>query len=280
MTRNAFFAVLAAIAAVLVLALFGSVVRPHRPGPVGCNVATVRLYGDLYSFVAKNDDRRSSSTPDLANPNDPAGLRAYVSTSDDVVRSIEDAAADPSVKAIVMEVDSPGGSGYAGRAIKLALERSGKPTVALIKEIGASAAYWASLGAGRIFASPLSDVGSIGVTSSYLDQSGYDQQNGYDFVQVSTGPYKDTGNPDKPTTKDDYNFLLAQVQAEYEIFVDDVAEARHLSREATLALADGSWMLGGKAKEVGLVDEVGDHVDVARYLAQTLGEEAVFCDPA
>jgi protease-4 len=248
-----------------------------------CNVATVRLYGELYSFVAKDDDAAPDEAPGLYNegegsPSDGEALRSFVSSSDEVVRALEAAAEDDSIRAVIVEIDSPGGSPYAGDAIRVALERLGKPSVAVIKEVGASAAYWAATGADRIIASAVSDVGSIGVTGSFLEYDYYNQQNGYTYVELVSAPYKEAGNPDKPITQGDYDYLQASVDELHEMFVDAVSESRRMPRAKVAALADGRSMYGRAAEDAGLIDEVGGLREARAYLAKQLGGEIEICE--
>jgi protease-4 len=261
--------------------VFGSsVVAPEKT----CDVATVRLYGELYSFVAKDDDAAPEEAPGLYGesdedaPSDGEALRSFVSSSDEVVRALEAAAADESVRAVIVEIDSPGGSPYAGDAIRTALERLGKPSVAVIKEVGASAAYWAATGADWIVASAVSDVGSIGVTGSFLEYDYYNKSNGYTFVELASAPYKEAGNPDKPITQEDYDYLQESVNELHEMFVDAVSESRRMPRAKVAELADGRSMYGRAAEDAGLIDEVGGLREARAYLAKKLGGEIEICE--
>lgn len=274
---------LAALALAAGLVYGGAVAldRAVVPPEPSCDVATVRLYGELYSFVAKDDDAGSGQPVyygDETAPSDGEAMRSFVSSSDEVVRALEAAAADSSIRGVVVEVDSPGGSPYAGDAIRTALERLGKPSVAVIKEVGASAAYWAATGSDWIVASPVSDVGSIGVTGSYVDYSLYNEQNGYTFVDVSSGAYKEAGNPDKAITMEDYEYLQGSVDQLHSMFVDAVAESRGMSVDKVAELADGRSMYGRDALAAGLIDEVGGLREARAYLSRKLGGPVSVCD--
>ena len=139
-----------------------------------------------------------------------------------------------------------------------ALKASSKPTVALIQDLGDSAAYLASTGARTIIASPLSDVGDIGVTSSYVDTSGADEKAGNSFVQISAGKYKDSGNPDKPLTAEERQLLQNNVDEDYKTFVNEVAINRNFSTTTVSKLADGSSLPGSIAITKGLIDQLGN----------------------
>lgn len=229
-----------------------------------CNVASVSLYGDLMTYPGLyGADEFSSPTQTYAR---------------DVVVALEAAAEAPDVKAILLEVDSPGGDPVSSKEIADALLRIEKPTVALIRSQGASAAYMAATGADRIFASAYSDVGSIGVSSSYLDNSGYNEENGYVFNSLSSGKFKDTGHPDRALTEEDKERILKDINRLHGLLVDMVSTNRGLPRENIAALADGSTWLGVDALERGLIDGLGDLSVVKDILAEELEEEVTICE--
>ncbi len=233
-------------------------------GEGDCNVAVVPLHGDLMT------------TSEVANPLFDEPL--FGASSDYIVASIEAADSDESIHAIVLDVDSYGGLPVAGEEVAEALERATKPTAALIHQAGTSAAYWASLGADTIVASEFSDVGSIGVTASYVDAARYNDEEGYTYNELSSGTFKDTGHPDRPLSEEERALIERDIAVIFEGFVRAVATYRNLSEEAVRALADGSSMLGRQALESKLIDRIGSWSDVESLLSDTLGEDAVVCE--
>jgi len=197
--------------------------------------------------------------------------------SSDIVSAIEDANYSESIKAIVLDVDSGGGIPTAGEEIANALLRSDIPTVALIRGYGVSAAYWAATGADVIFASAIADVGSIGVTISYLDNAKQNQMEGLTYNELNTGKYKDTLNSNKTLTYAEKLLVQRDLDITLDNFVKAVAENRNLTIEEVKALADGSSMLGEMALENGLIDYIGDLYAVKQYLSDLIGEEVVVC---
>ena len=142
-------------------------------GETSCNVLGIELHGDLTTYIPPTDT-------------DEDGFALIDSTaSENIIYAINDAENDESIKAIILEVDSYGGFPVAGEEVANALKNANKPTVALIREGGASAAYMAASGADTIFASKNSDVGSIGVTMSYLDYTQQNQKEGLAYVALS-----------------------------------------------------------------------------------------------
>ena len=194
-----------------------------------------------------------------------------------IVYYINEAEKDENIKAIVLEIDSGGGGAVAAEEVENALRRASKPTVALIRESGMSAAYWAATGADVIFASKNSDVGSIGVTMSYLDNTKYNQKEGYTYNQLSTGKFKDTLDPDKPLTYEEKQWLQEYLNILLGNFVDVVAENRNLEVAKVSVIANNGEVLGDEALELGLIDRIGDIHDVKNYLAEVIEEEVELC---
>ncbi len=154
-------------------------------------------YSDDYSYDGGDYEGCNVAKIDLKAFMDVEAYDEETVGSSDIVWAIEDADYLENIKAIILEVDSLGGYPVAGEEISNALIRAKIPTVTLIRGYGVSAAYWASTGADVIFASALSDIGSIGVTASYLDNVRQNQIDGLNYNELNTGKYKDTLSPDK-----------------------------------------------------------------------------------
>jgi len=230
-----------------------------------CNVFGIELRGELSTYISpENYDQDGYPIVDQT-------------ASEDVVYYIEQAELDESVKAIVLEVDSYGGYPVAAEEIADALKSASKPTVAFIRGGGASAAYWAASGADVIFASKNSDVGSIGVTASYLDYSRQNQDLGIQYIAISSGKFKDAGDSDKPLTAEERQLIQRDVDILHENFVQAVAQNRGLEVEVVRSLADGSTVLGQAALEQGLIDQLGGLPAVKAYLAEKIGEAVEIC---
>jgi len=110
---------------------------------------------------------------------------------------------DEYIGALIVEIDSYGGYPVASEEITNALKRMKTPVIALIRESAASGAYLIATGADKIYASEASDVGSIGVTMSYLDYSEQNKDQGIIYQQLSSGKFKDSGDPDKELTEEE-----------------------------------------------------------------------------
>ena len=229
-----------------------------------CSVTGIELHGGIVTYVPYHPEGDTSFNYDI-------------SSSDYVVKMIREANEDKNIKAIVIEVDSWGGSPVAGEEIANAVKNSEKPVVAYIRDSGASAAYWAISGASKIFASKNSDVGSIGVTGSYVTKIEKNKKEGYSYEQMSVGKFKDSGDPDKPLTEEERALFMRDINIIYTNFIQAVANNRKLSVDKVKSIADGSTVLGQKAKELGLIDEIGGQSEVEAHLKKMIGEKPEVC---
>jgi len=163
-------------------------------------------------------------------------------------------------------VDSPGGIPLAAEEIENCIERSYKPVLAYIRSSGTSAAYWSITSADRIFASALSDIGSIGVYLSYLDNIEKNKKEGLNYHLFSTGKFKDMLSPDKPVTQDEEKLIMSQLQSAHNIFVDAVSKNRNIEIETVKKMSDGRIFDGEQAVLIGLIDQIGGLVEVKEYI--------------
>ena len=234
--------------------------------PYDCNVATVSLRGDLVTYIAPQYDEEGFVLP------------ADATASEDIDWSIRSNADDSSIEAIILEIDSLGGYPVAAEEVMNALRNTKKPTIALIRESGLSAAYYAAVGADYIFASKNSDLGSIGVTASYVDNVDHNNQHGFSFNELSSGKFKDVGNPNRKLTTEEKNLIQRDITILHNNFVKDVAVHRGLEVEEVEKFADGSSMLAERALEYGLIDKIGGYTEIENFLEESYPEtDFVFC---
>lgn len=183
---------------------------------------------------------------------------------------LEQAAADPAIKAVVVRVNSPGGSVVASDEIYHALLEFEKPVIIWMGEMAASGGYYIACGGDYVFAHPDTLTGSIGVISQFLNVEELLDEIGVDVVVITSGPRKDIGSPFRDMTEEEQALWEGITDEIYEGFVGIVAQARDLPLEDVRALADGSIYTGRQALELGLVDEVGT-LDNAIAKAAELG---------
>jgi len=184
-------------------------------------------------------------------------MSSGVTVSTDVVKFIEKADENPEVSAILLEVNSPGGTPVASYEIVDAVKNSNKTTVAWIREAGASGAYWVASACDHVVANPMSLTGSIGVIGSYIEWEGTLHKYNASYRRLVSGEYKDMGSPFKTMSEEEEDIMNANLAALRSIFVQDVAANRGLEVSAVDAIADGRWYLGQQAYELGLVDQLG-----------------------
>lgn len=232
-----------------------------------CNIAIIPIVGSVIPYAGADEDG-SGSLPPSTNP-------------DDTLAALRAAEVDPNIQGILARIDSLGGSPVAAEVIANGFKHASLPLAALIREAGASAAYLAATGAKTIIASPFSDIGSIGVTMSYLDNSAKNTKDGLQYVSLSSARFKDYGDPDKPLTDDERILLERDLKIYHDQFVKEVAGNRNLPIEQIAKLADGSSMPGALAIENKLIDTLGDQETARAWFAEQLKlplEEVVFCE--
>ena len=182
-------------------------------------------------------------------------------------------AADPAVKAIVVRVNSPGGSVVASDEIYRALVEFDRPVVVWMDEIAASGGYYIACGGDHVFAHPDTLTGSIGVISQFLNVEELLDEIGVDVVVITSGPRKDIGSPYREMTEEEQALWEGITDEIYEGFVEVVAQARDLPLDKVRELADGSIYTGRQAQKLGLVDDVGTLDDAIAKAAELGGIE-------
>jgi len=189
--------------------------------------------------------------------------------SEQVGRELRSAADDPMVEAIVLRVDSPGGTPAAAQEIIGDLEyaKSKKPVVVSMGDIGTSAAYHVSAHADRIYANPDTFTAGIGVIWTFSDISGWMDREGYNVSIVKSGIKKDMGSTSRPITGDELSYAQKIVDASFEEFITDILNQRRIARSD---IEDGRVIRGADAVKINIVDELGnlnDAIEGARNLA-------------
>ena len=201
----------------------------------------------------------------------------YSVSSLNVIQRIEELDANPDIEAVVLDIASGGGATEPSESIMLAVRKVTKPVVAIIRDVGASGAYLVATGADRIFASRLSEVGSIGVTRDFLDISEQDRQNGIIFYNFSSGKYKGAEKEHNQITQEQRDIIMEGVMKSYDIFVEYVAENRNIPIKKVKEIATGRTYLGDDALKLELIDQIGGMSEVDVYLKDIIGEEPSYC---
>jgi protease IV len=147
-----------------------------------------------------------------------------------------------------------------------------KTSVAIVREIGASGAYWAASGTDKIYASRMSMLGSIGVVASYVEFAGTLERYNATYRSITAGEFKDTGSPFKRLTLREEQMLEMQLNRMHDYFIQSVAENRGLPEAKVREIANGWVYLGEEALELGLIDEIGGEDEVVADLEELIGE--------
>lgn len=175
-----------------------------------------------------------------------------------LTRDIKTATLDPKVKALILLGDTPGGAvaGTPGAAAALFAARGVKPTALLVDEMAASAGYWVGSAADQVLmGSPVAQAGSIGVVGTHRDTSKAEEAAGIKTTEIVAGKYKRIASQHGPLTESGREYLQAQVDHLYSVFVDTIAQNRGKSAEQVLAeMADGRIFIGQQAIDAGLAD--------------------------
>jgi protease-4 len=194
--------------------------------------------------------------------------------SDSGVRLLREALDDDGIKAVVLRIDSPGGSMFASEVIRReidALREAGKPVVASMSSTAASGGYYIAMGADEIWASPATLTGSIGVFGVFPTIERSLAKVGITSDGVGTTPFADALRLDRTLKPEVSEILQLSVEHAYRVFVDHVATARERSFEEIDAIAQGRVWAGIDAQQNGLVDQLGLQEDAIRAAAARAG---------
>ena len=203
-------------------------------------------------------------------------ISGIISDNSKLNEAINKLADNGSVKALIVAIDSPGGSVAGGEGLHDAIARiaAKKPVVAVMAGTAASAGYMIAVPAERIFAREATLTGSIGVLLETGEVSGLLGKIGISTDAIVSGPLKDQPSFTKPTSPEGRQVLQALVMDMYDQFVGMVASGRHMDPAQVRELADGRAYTGHQALKLGLVDQIGDEHDAREWLAKTKGVSA------
>ena len=202
-------------------------------------------------------------------------ITGIISGSDATIKLIHTYRDDPSIKAIVIRIDSPGGSVAPVQEIYSELKKIEKPIVASMGGSAASGGYYVACAADTIFANPGTLTGSIGVIMQFMQIKGLYDKIGLRQQVIKSGDFKDTGSPFRELTEQEQAVLQSTVDDVYNQFVDTIFEARGdlLTRAEIVELADGRIYSGKQALDSKLLDQLGNLQDAIKTAAELAGIE-------
>jgi len=215
------------------------------------------------------------------------GLLSSTRGAQDFIAEVEKATEDTSIKAVVLRINSPGGSAAASQEMYQAVLRlrAKKPVVCSMGDVAASGGYYIAAGCNKIYANPSTITGSIGVITQLMNFQELFKKIGLSEATIKSGKFKDAGNPARPLTAEERQLFQSMLMSIYYQFVDDVTSGRKeatkgkLTRARVLQLADGRVYTGVQAKANGLVDETGglhDAIAAAGKLGGISGKPKVY----
>lgn len=203
-----------------------------------------------------------------------SGLFGVSASGRTIMEQLRKAQKDDSIKAVLIRINSPGGSSAASQEIGVEVDKlrqSGKIVVASMGDVAASGGYWIAAKADKIIADPATMTGSIGVIMDLQNMQELYEKIGISTQPIKSGPFKDMGSSTRPMTPAERAIFQAMVDDIYQQFVDVVAKGRKMDRKKVLELADGRVFTGRQAKQNGLVDELGNYYDAVEYTAKIAG---------
>lgn len=209
-------------------------------------------------------------------------VEGVILDSKEIIDQLEKYRTNPSVKAIVLRINSPGGGVAPSQEIYEEILKTRqvnkKPVVASMGSVAASGGYYVASAADLIMANPGSITGSIGVLLQVPNISGLLQKIGVKSVVVKSGQHKDLASPTREMTDAERQILQGMLDDVHNQFIDVVAEGRQINRKKVEAMADGRIFSGREAQSLGLVDHLGnlqDAIDRAGTLAGIRGKPTV-----
>lgn len=188
-------------------------------------------------------------------------------------KALEDLQKDPSVKAVVMHINSPGGTIVGGESLYYSLRSLAekKPLVATLGSLAASGGYMAAIAADHIFTYQGTITGSIGVMLQTAELTQLSEKIGVKFLTFKSGPLKGTPSPFERTSPEAEKAIQDSINDAYDLFIDMVTERRKLSRTKILSLADGRIYTGRQAVTHKLVDAIGSEKEALLWLKNKRG---------
>ncbi len=251
--------------------------RSRRGGPLRIIGTAAAIY--LAVFLLFLLVRGSSGSSGVAGPAfgpevAVVELEGVILDVDDLIQELKRYRDNPSVRAVVVRINSPGGVVAPTQELYTALRRihdAGKPVVASLGAVAASGGYYVAVAADQIYAEPGTLTGSIGVIMQMANVGSLMKKVGVDYVVVKAGAFKDIGNFSRPMTPEERRVLQSLLDDVHGQFISAVAEGRKLDRGDVLKFADGRIFSGAQAKSLRMIDAFGGLEDAVNRAATMAG---------
>ena len=204
-------------------------------------------------------------------------IRGVIAQSSGIIEEIQQYAEEDEVKAIIFRIDSPGGgvgpSQEIHREILKMKTKSKKKVVASMGSVAASGGYYVACASDLIIANPGTITGSIGVLMEFTNIEELFKKIGIKGIVLKSGEHKDIGSPFREMTADERRIIQTVIDNVHQQFIQAVAEGRKLDRTKVVEIADGRILTGEQAKQLGLVDQMGNLQDAIEVTAKMAGIE-------
>ena len=207
-------------------------------------------------------------------------VRGVITESSGIIEEIHQYQEDEGVKAIILRIDSPGGGVGPSQEIyrEISKVKIKKKVITSMGSVAASGGYYIACASDRIVANPGTITGSIGVLMEFTNIEELFKKIGVKGVVLKSGEHKDMGSPFREMTPDEQKIVQDVIDNVHQQFIEAVANGRKMDREKVVQIADGRIMTGEQAKQLGLVDEMGnlqDAIDVAAKMVGIVGKPNV-----
>ncbi len=238
------------------------------------------LFGFLFlAFMAVKSDRGGggfASAADIAV----VEVTGQIVSSEQTLKELRRIEKDKSIKAILVRIDSPGGAVAPSQEIYSELRRLGesRKVVCSMGNLAASGGYYIAAACQKIVANPGTLTGSIGVISQLPYLGGLAEQFNFRMITIKSGKLKDVGNPFREMSEEERSYFQGMMDSVHEQFISAIAVGRGMKVEDVRPIADGRILTGAQAKDLGLVDELGnlnDAIKLAAAMANIEGEPRV-----
>lgn len=195
-------------------------------------------------------------------------IEGVITYDTNMINKIDELANDKNVKAVILNIDSPGSTAFAGEELYYSLKQlsAKKPVVSVLKTLATSGGYMAALGTEHIIARNMTLTGSIGVLLQSFEVVELADKLGVKFISIKSSPLKASPNPMEIMTEAAKEAIIETVNDNYSIFLSMLIENRKMTEDQAIKLADGRVYSGLRAKEVNLIDEIGGENEAIAWL--------------
>lgn len=218
----------------------------------------------LVLVIVLNKDYKKNEEDYIARIN----LEGVILHDQDLIEELELIKDNSRIKGLIVHIDSPGGSSFAGEELYETLKKikAVKPVVSVLGTIAASGGYMVALASDHIVARNMTITGSIGVLFQSFEAVELAKKLGIKFISFKSSPFKASPNPMEEVTPEIREAIMENINDSYDIFLNILMEGRKMPKEKAIKLANGKTYIGKRAKELNLIDEIGGEEKAVQFL--------------